>query len=510
MNDDRHLDAVRRVASRLRDDAQLSGELRSVRSRIDREFVVTNGLLLREADELRDLRAITRDPHLLPLLAAFNDDLERAWLDEGGENVATPSDEVEIISLFNQLGSFARSLTGLIESGEATDADVDATVDSLFVGDRSYYSPDYEMLIVQVAPSFDLGERRRLTAAMTRVEEHVAATQADFPDLTFGTAGDIAQEADEEEALGVGIVLDLGLIGVTLGELNMVTSAFGALLVGLGIDFGIHLASRYDEELLTAATREEAMTATLRTTLPPVVIGAVTTALAFYALCLSQTKGFVQFGFVAGSGVVLVLLAFGARSADPARRGPVLRYRFLAPLGRSLAGRAFAIVLVAAVVATVGAALLIPRLDYDYDMRRIGPQDTPSKRTEDRIMEAFGLTPFPSFASCETLEEARSLADAAALDDLAYEVQRLEWNVIEIADISAASFGPGSRVVEKRDEMVARNGDAFLVAVYPTDAVNTQDGLLRLDRAMNEISSRSRSPARSSERRGAPRCSSWA
>ncbi|MFW5850090.1 MAG: hypothetical protein ACOCXN_10015, partial [Spirochaetota bacterium] len=117
---------------------------------------------------------------------------------------------------------------------------------------------------------------------------------------------------------------------------------------------------------------------------------------------------------------------------------------------------------------------------------------------------------FPSFASCETLEEARSLADAAALDDLAYEVQRLEWNVIEIADISAASFGPGSRVVEKRDEMVARNGDAFLVAVYPTDAVNTQDGLLRLDRAMNEISSRSRSPARSSERRGAPRCSSWA
>ena len=39
----------------------------------------------------------------------------------------------------------------------------------------------------------------------------------------------------------------LGFITLTIGHLNILSVAFGAILVGLGIDFGIHLVAAYTQ-----------------------------------------------------------------------------------------------------------------------------------------------------------------------------------------------------------------------------------------------------------------------
>ena len=48
-------------------------------------------------------------------------------------------------------------------------------------------------------------------------------------------------------SLVVGIILNYGIIGITLREINMLTSTLGALLIGLGIDYGIHPPPICDE-----------------------------------------------------------------------------------------------------------------------------------------------------------------------------------------------------------------------------------------------------------------------
>ncbi|MDA3956681.1 MMPL family transporter [Oceanispirochaeta sp.] len=552
------------LAGLLKNDPQLSGDLLAVRTRIDQDFLIENGFLLSEQDDIEDYRTLTEDTNLLPFLTALNDSLESSWLDEGGEDVVSPSDEQELLDSFNQLENFTKEFRFWIE-GQETEAEAAAErlIDALFVGDAYFFSPDYEMLIIQVSPDFSIDERQRLSRVMTRIREHTASMTAQYPHMIFGASGDIAQEADEETALGadalypplaalavililfyfslnsmrsiffalialgMGILFDLGLIGATLKELNMITSSFGALLVGLGIDFGIHLITRYDDSLQDGHDPVAAMALTLQQTAAPVAIGGITTAMAFYALCFSKTLGFVQFGFVAGSGIILILLSmftilplfllsFGKKSSQGKtkqkiragqgdvlvqRRRPKLEFAFLAAWGRALQGKAGSFALVLALTATLVSAVLLPRLSYDYDMRRIGPQNTPSKATEDRIIDAYQLTPFPSFLAVNDLEEARDLTETirreksvssvssptdylpstqeqkellAALGEwhenhttqeikqitdkdmnfLMDEVQRLEWNVIEIADITSVNLGENSRIVGKRDAMV--------------------------------------------------------
>ena len=98
-------------------------------------------------------------------------------------------------------------------------------------------------------------------------------------------------------AMGVGILWDVGFASVAVGKLNMITSSFGALLVGLGIDFGIHLSSRYDEEIAEGLSPELAMGRAFGSVGFPIAVGGVTTAIAFYMLLLSKTPSFREFSY---------------------------------------------------------------------------------------------------------------------------------------------------------------------------------------------------------------------
>jgi uncharacterized protein len=539
--------AAHQLASRIEEDPELLRHIRSINLTADKEFLLDYGMLLSELDDLEDFRNLSSVSGLVPFLTAFNDNLEAAWLDEGGDDVSSPSDEQEILDMFRRFEDFAEKMrywieTDLPDSGHASREMLDA----LFTGDLYFFSPDYSMLLVRLCPGFSISDRQKLTLVMDRIGAHLRDESTLWPTLKFGTAGDIAQEADEERALGfdaiypalaalfiimalfyfslhslrsilfaltalaAGILLDLGLIGATLGELNMITSSFGALLVGLGIDFGIHLVSRYGDALKRGMLPQLAMAQTLYTTGRPVAVGAVTTAAAFYALMVSRTAAFRQFGFVAGSGILLVLAAMftllplllltWGRGADKRGGRICLEYRFLGKWGALLSLPAIMRLIVVMVILISGFSLaMLPRLHYTIDMRRLGPQNTPAKQTEERIIEAYELTPFPSFLAVDNLEEARRLTEELrdertigsvgspsdylpsaaeqrerldflaawhtelappspgpgnAAEDLAFEIQRLEWNIIEIADISVAKYGSEGRIIELRDNMI--------------------------------------------------------
>ena len=75
----------------------------------------------------------------------------------------------------------------------------------------------------------------------------------------------------------------------------------------MGIDFGIHILERYQEERLQGKDVEEALAVTIHGTGKGNFAGAVTTAIAFGAMNLTDFRGIAELGWIAGFGIIFCL-----------------------------------------------------------------------------------------------------------------------------------------------------------------------------------------------------------
>lgn len=108
--------------------------------------------------------------------------------------------------------------------------------------------------------------------------------------------------------LATGLVIgSMPLFGVALNPLNL---GIGAIIVGLGIDYPIHLIERYDEERRQRGrATSEAIGVSLVTMGPHMLAGMLTTAVGFCASCVLLLPMSTSFGLLTGAAVVLVYLA---------------------------------------------------------------------------------------------------------------------------------------------------------------------------------------------------------
>ena len=110
-------------------------------------------------------------------------------------------------------------------------------------------------------------------------------------------------------ALLLALAWSLGYITLVIGHLNILSISFGAILIGLGIDFGVHYSSRYLQLRGTIRSPGEALVQTARGVGPGILTGAVTTAIAFCMAGLTDFTGVAEFGIIAGGGILLCCLA---------------------------------------------------------------------------------------------------------------------------------------------------------------------------------------------------------
>lgn len=109
--------------------------------------------------------------------------------------------------------------------------------------------------------------------------------------------------------LALGVLWTLGLTSIFIGRLTQVTMAFSAILIGLGIDFSVHLYNRYLEEVRQGMDNRDAVRLALQETGPGIIAGALTTALAFFGMMTTSFVGFRELGLVSGLGVLCCLTA---------------------------------------------------------------------------------------------------------------------------------------------------------------------------------------------------------
>ncbi len=108
--------------------------------------------------------------------------------------------------------------------------------------------------------------------------------------------------------LMVSIAWAMGYTTLAVGHLNIISVVFTTILIGLGIDFGIHILCRYREERRLGNEAYLAMRNTLQQTGRGNLAGAVTTAIAFGAMVFTDFVGIVELGIIAAGGIVLCLL----------------------------------------------------------------------------------------------------------------------------------------------------------------------------------------------------------
>ena len=116
----------------------------------------------------------------------------------------------------------------------------------------------------------------------------------------------------------VGTAWALGWLTLTVGHLNILSSAFAVMLIGMG-DYGVLWVTRFGQERKAGYDVRTAMRTTAPQRRPGILTAAMTTALAFFATMLADFKAVAELGWIAGCGVLSVRHVVLHRHAGPAR-----------------------------------------------------------------------------------------------------------------------------------------------------------------------------------------------
>jgi len=223
--------------------------------------------------------------------------------------------------------------------------------------------------------------------------------------------------------LVTGIALAFAFGAVALGRINSLTSAFGGLVIGLGIDFVIVLYARYVEERRSGAPHEEAVDAMGRHTGVGVLLGAVTTAATFYAFLVTDFAGLWELGLLTGTGILLlvvtVFLLLPALLTIIQQRGRGDRPLHLHSFGSDLLFRASlrrpGLTIVAAAMITLILGFGVSRLKWDDDFRNMRSGDNRAIQLRQEVMDAFDLRFSPMVLRCDGADETEALAGCRAI-----------------------------------------------------------------------------------------------
>lgn len=227
----------------------------------------------------------------------------------------------------------------------------------------------------------------------------------------------------------VGLVLTFAFAQGAIGHLNIVTGFLVAILIGLGIEYGVHLSMRYWEEREEHGVKES-LEAAVRGTFSGALTSAFTNAAAFFVLVLAQFHAFQQFGLLAGIGVLLAVLsayAMGPALLAIAERIRPFRREHREAAGATPAGAPAApvkewrrwptgLIVAVALSVVVFAAYSVgiaPRLGFETNLRNL-KGDSPASRLDDHITEQIGSPLNPAILAVDSLEQVREVEDVIA------------------------------------------------------------------------------------------------
>lgn len=480
------------------------------------DFLKNHGLMLVKESDLKNFKDIFKNPNINGLLFNINNAMEKEYMGQE-ESLSTREKEDGAWQFLDGIQTFVLTLQKLARGEEVRESELHAAADKLLLGEPYILSYDKKALFLNAIPNFSLIDQGLIVTAANTVQEIVDNLLKDYPDVEAGLTGLIATEHDENvyayRSLGystvialviilillmisfrmwaapifavinliVGLIWAVGVVYLIVGHLNLMTVTMSIILLGLGIDFSIHLISGFTERRAAGESIAMAMEKAFLKSGKGIVTGAVTTAFAFAALIISHSRGMKEMGIAIGSGLIAVLLTtmlflpvllvFRERSVDRKRdkKGiDVVRhdisFRFLGQAAEWLSRRYILTIAFSVIISglLVWSAF---RIKFDHNYWNMEPKGLKSIALIDTILEKFDLSMDYALLCADSVEESRELAEkyrdmgtVALTDDISFYLPSKEEQKERILYISEVRKTMQSASIKERilpDELPA-------------------------------------------------------
>ena len=262
--------------------------------------------------------------------------------------------------------------------------------------------------VAQLAPDVRDGVRVRLTGspALSHEELELVKQQAGWAGVASAVLVGFALLLALRSVYVALAVLGTLLIGLlwtaafaalAIGHLNLISVTFAVLFIGLGVDFGIHFASRYLELRGTGCETNVALLDAAGDVGGSLTICAGTTSLGFYAFVPTDYLGVAELGLISGSGMFLCLIAtltiLPALLCLRPRASPRLPVLRLASGFERLLRRPRAVLLGAVSVSAL-AAVALPHVRFDASPLGVRDPASESVRTMHELLAEADESPW--------------------------------------------------------------------------------------------------------------------
>lgn len=234
-------------------------------------------------------------------------------------------------------------------------------------------------------------------------------------------------------SLLVAIAISFGMATLVVGHLNILSMVFAIMLIGIGIEYGIQIVLRYQEELAKGHQRLESLRTALNRNIWAIVMAAATVAAAFLTFALTDFKGIAELGIIAAIGVAIcVIVTFTVLPAMlmiPIKYGK--RNRSVMAVPGSATGMAGStessavrrliksvlfgyphIVLAVSVLLCLASLYPLSRVVFDYNLMNLQAKGLESVTYAYKLMKSSENSGYFAVAVARTPEEAAARAKA--------------------------------------------------------------------------------------------------
>ncbi|MFQ6610027.1 MAG: MMPL family transporter, partial [Fidelibacterota bacterium] len=279
------------------------------------DFIKSHGLKLLKINEIKNFGSIYENPNLIPFLENLNDSFEKEY--QSDEALSTKQKERDAVRFLDGIEKFIDVQRSIFNGDPIKDPGRIAS-DAILIGETFFMSADHRLMLITIEPIFNMVDDFQIVEEAVNGIEKVIKDIAKKHNIEAGLTGTLVLGRDEMVAvnndswritilalIGIfilfvasfriwvspllaiitvvfGVIWAMGISSILVDNLNMATAMMGVILVGLGIDFSIHIISGYSELRNAGIDVSQALKTALVKSGPGIITGGLTTALAFF------------------------------------------------------------------------------------------------------------------------------------------------------------------------------------------------------------------------------------
>ena len=430
--------------------------------KIDTEYFKKKGLLYLKEEELIEfgikieshqdfIEQINASPGLNQLFKSINAEISEGMVNSlltgflGGENQKNKTGDLSfLIALEKQMLSYLQGKDTYVSPWNSF-----LTGKKSSLVEKGYLVSENERLMfIFIVPNEDNQGTNPISDSIDLLRELIKGERSQFQGVDVGLTGEDVIAADEMEITQSDVrkASGIALIGITLlfilayrgavkpllaifsliialcwsigwatlvvGHLNILTIVFTTILLGLGIDFGIHILERYKEERTMGGDVLYALQKTVQGTGRGNFTGAVTTAMAFGGMIFTDFIGIVELGKISGGGIllcmvsmVLVLPAF--ISLEERLRKPKYALDQQQPKSRWVGKffKSYPLIIFVSIVLVIFSMFSLRTVTFDYNLLNLQAHGTEAVKYEMKVIEESGRSAWSIVVLADSFEE---------------------------------------------------------------------------------------------------------